>query len=186
MAESCCHDNWNVSIGKGQSSFWGGAHTLICLWCSARFSPTLPSGHNGGLQSSLESAGVTPVLTESTLVSVSAIEPNNSDLNSPGVASCPHCDKTTTTISSLWQHINSVHISRGIFLPSFFQRFDRLICSQPSCRFAYLSRWSVCQRSLGDSRRCGAPLIDPSAVLGSALLFQLMCSVVNWYLKTSY
>ena len=46
-----------------------------------------------------------------------------------------------------------------------FQRHNRFICSDPSCRFGYLKRWSVCQRSLGSDRRCGAPLVDPSLVL---------------------
>ena len=81
------------------------------------------------------------------------------------VASCALCGKVVATIAALWQHVNSTHISRGCIPPlSFFQRFDRLICSNPSCRFAYSNKWSTCQRSLGGSRKCGAHLVDPSSL----------------------
>ena len=81
------------------------------------------------------------------------------------VASCALCGKVVATIAALWQHVNSTHISRGCIPPlSFFQRFDRLICSNPSCRFAYSNKWSTCQRSLGGSRKCGARLVDPSSL----------------------
>ena len=81
------------------------------------------------------------------------------------VASCALCGKVVATIAALWQHVNSTHISRGCIPPlSFFQRFDRLICSNPSCRYAYSNKWSTCQRSLGGSRKCGAHLVDPSSL----------------------
>ena len=55
-------------------------------------------------------------------------------------------------LSTLWQHINISHISRGIF-PSFgiFQHHKRFIFSEPYCHLEI-----VRQRSLGD---------DPSLVL---------------------
>lgn len=44
---------------------------------------------------------------------------------SPYVSSCVLCGKVAKTVSTLWQHVNSVHISRGCFTPlNFFQRFD--------------------------------------------------------------
>ena len=46
--------------------------------------------------------------------------------------------------------------------------FFSVICSDPSCRFGYLKRWSVCQRSLGSDCRCSAPLVDLSLVLAIA------------------
>ena len=36
---------------------------------------------------------------------------------SPGGISCVLCGKAVKTVAALWQHINSVHISRGYFLP---------------------------------------------------------------------
>ena len=60
---------------------------------------------------------------------------------SPGGMSCVLCGKAVKTVAALWQHINSVHISRGCFPPlTFFQHFDRFICSNSSCRFAYSIR----------------------------------------------
>ena len=57
---------------------------------------------------------------------------------SPDGMSCVLCDKAVKTVAALWQHINSVHISRGCFPPlAFFQHFDHFICSSSSCRFAY-------------------------------------------------
>ena len=89
----------------------------------------------------------------------------SSEEASPAVVSCPICAKSATILSTLWQHINVSHISRGVF-PSLdvFQHHNRFICSDPSCRFGYLKRWSMCQRSLGSNRHCGAPLVDPSLV----------------------
>ena len=98
-----------------------------------------------------------------------AASPSNRSVHTPlasssrngscDVASCALCGKAVATIAALWQHVNSTHISRGCIPPlSFFQRFDRLICSNPSCRFAYSKKWSTCQRSLGGSRKCGAHL----------------------------
>ena len=81
------------------------------------------------------------------------------------VAPCALCGKVVATIAALWQHVNSTHISRGCIPPlSFFQRFDCLICSNPSCHFAYSNKWSTCQCSLGGSRKCGARLVDPSSL----------------------
>ena len=89
----------------------------------------------------------------------------SSEEASPAVVSCPICAKSATTLSTPWQHINVSHISRGVF-PSLgmFKHHHRFICSGPSCRFGYLKRWSVCQRSLGSNHRCGALLVDPSLV----------------------
>ena len=81
------------------------------------------------------------------------------------VAPCALCGKVVATIAALWQHVNSTHISRGCIPPlSFFQRFDCLICSNPSCHFAYSNKWSTCQCSLGGSCKCGARLVDPSSL----------------------
>ena len=93
----------------------------------------------------------------------------SSEEASPATVPCPVCAKSAATLSILWHHINVSHISRRVF-PSLgiFQRHNRFICSDPSCRFGYLKRWSVCQRSLGSDRRCGAPLVDPSLILVAA------------------
>ena len=81
---------------------------------------------------------------------------------SPYVSSCVLCGKVAKTVSTLWQHVNSVHISRGCFTPlHFFQRFDCFLCSDPSCCYVYLKQWSVCQHSLGGPCKCGSVLVDP-------------------------
>ena len=60
---------------------------------------------------------------------------------SPGGMPCVLCGDAAKTVAALWQRINSVHISRGCFPPlTFFQHFDRFICSNSSCRFAYSVR----------------------------------------------
>ena len=59
-----------------------------------------------------------------------------------------------------------MRISRRVYPPlSIFQHHSCLICSNSCCWFGYLSRWSVCQCSLGGGNNCHALLIDPSQVL---------------------
>ena len=102
-----------------------------------------------------------PVAPSSVYIPSASPNPNGS----PGGMSCVLCGKAVKTVAALWQHINSVHISRGCFPPlTFFQHFDCFICSNSSCRFPYSIRWSTCQRSLGGSHKCGARLIDPSSL----------------------
>ena len=49
-------------------------------------------------------------------------------------AVCPLCPKRLKSISSLWQHINIHHISRGEFpAVAFFRNHSRLVCSNPAC-----------------------------------------------------
>ena len=69
--------------------------------------------------------------------------------------------------SNLWQHINSVHISRRLFpCVATFESGNRLVCSVPSCRWASHSRFknSGCRRLVKTGVRCGAPLVEASNV----------------------
>ena len=78
---------------------------------------------------------------------------------------CVLCPKSFSSISTLWHHVNTVHICRGIFPPlSFFTLHKRMLCSLPSCRWATHSRFkrSGCTRPTGHSQHCHAPLVDPS------------------------
>ena len=80
---------------------------------------------------------------------------------------CPLCNKHFSSCSHLWQHINSVHISRSTFPPAaFFDSCNRLICSQPSCRWASHHRYrnSGCRRLLSTGKHCGAALAHASTV----------------------
>ena len=79
--------------------------------------------------------------------------------------SCPICNKSCSSCSLLWQHINSVHISMYVF-PSatFFACCNRLICSVPSCRWATQERFrkTGCRRLLKPGQHCNAPLVSAS------------------------
>ena len=85
-----------------------------------------------------------------------------SDLND-----CSLCNKHFSSCSHLWQHINSVHISRSTIPPAaFFDSCNHLICSQPSCRWASHLRFrnSGCRRLLSTGKHCGAPLVNANTV----------------------
>ena len=79
--------------------------------------------------------------------------------------SFPICNKSCSSCSLLWQHINSVHISRYVF-PSatFFACCNRLICSVPSCRWATHERFHKTgyRRLLKPGQCCNAPLVSAS------------------------
>ena len=81
---------------------------------------------------------------------------------------CPLCPKLLKSISSLWQHINIHHISRGEFpTVNFFRDHSRLVCSNHACHWAYHRRFirAGCRRSLlGQSKRCAGTLIDPTGI----------------------
>ena len=83
------------------------------------------------------------------------------------VDDCPLCKRHYSSCSHLWQHINSVHISRSTFPPvSFFDSCSHLICSKPSCRWASHSRFhnSGCRRLLSTGKHCGASLVQANTV----------------------
>ena len=81
------------------------------------------------------------------------------------VLTCPICTKSCSSCSLLWQHINSVHISRAVFPPAaFFAKCNRLICSVPSCRWASHDRYrkTECRRLLKPGQHCNALLVSAS------------------------
>jgi len=80
---------------------------------------------------------------------------------------CPLCTKKFSSLSNLWQHINSVHISRCLFPGvATFESGNRLVCSEPSCRWASHSRFksSGCRRLISSDVRCGAPLVEANSI----------------------
>ena len=71
------------------------------------------------------------------------------------------------SVSTLWHHVNTVHICRGTFPPlSFFTLHKRLLCYLPSCCWETHSRFkhSGCTRPTDHFQHCHAPLVDPSQV----------------------
>lgn len=82
---------------------------------------------------------------------------------------CPLCGKSYEKRENrpppiFWQHINSIHISRGALPPADFVVANyRLVCSTSGCHCLYHQRLRRvgCQRSLGDGRKCGGLLLSP-------------------------
>ena len=102
---------------------------------------------------------VTPAPSSSVTVDTSAMPECSS------VLTCPICTKSCSSCSLLWQHINSVHISRAVFPPAtFFAKCNRLICSVPSCHWASHDRYrkTGCRRLLKPGQHCNAPLVSAS------------------------
>jgi len=86
---------------------------------------------------------------------------------------CPECEASFHNGCAMWRHINLEHIARRVF-PSvaFLTQHDRRLCSEPTCSFAYSTRFSTCQRSLGHGRgRCSGLLLDdPTAIIAARRL----------------
>ena len=102
---------------------------------------------------------VTPAPSSSVTVDTSAVPECSS------VLTCPICTKSCSSCSLLWQHINSVHISRAVFPPAaFFAKCNHLICSVPSCRWASHDRYrkTGCRHLLKPGQHCNAPLVSAS------------------------
>ena len=81
---------------------------------------------------------------------------------------CPICSSVFRDEASLWRHVNVEHIARREF-PSadFFTHHGRLLCSEPTCSFAYATRWRTCRRAVGPSQRCSGLLVDPRLIISS-------------------
>ena len=98
----------------------------------------------------------------------------------PQQVECPICGKSYEKRENrpppiFWQHINSIHISRGTLPPADFVVANyRLVCSTSGCHWLYHQRLRRvgCQRSLGDGKKCGGLLLSPDELpeLGFAVL----------------
>ena len=102
---------------------------------------------------------VTPAPSSSVTVDTSAVPECSS------ILTCPICTKSYSSCSLLWQHINSVHISRAVFPPAaFFAKCNHLICSVPSCHWASHDRYrkTGCRCLLKPGQHCNAPLVSAS------------------------
>ena len=87
------------------------------------------------------------------------------------VSRCPLCRSIFRDVGVLWRHINIEHIARREFPPAeFLAQHGRLLCSEPSCSFAYAARWRTCRRSVSSSQRCSGLLVDPSLVISARQL----------------
>ena len=79
------------------------------------------------------------------------------------------CVKQFKSVSALWNHINSVHISRQEFpAVSYFSLQDYLICSSLAYHWAYHNHFvqSGCLRSVNDDNSCSCGiLLDPAVTL---------------------
>ena len=102
--------------------------------------------------------------------------------STPSSCDCPLCAKRFSSHSNLWQHINSVHISRRLFpCVATFESGNRLVCSVPSCHWASRSRFknSGCRRLVNTGVRCGAPLVEASNVSEIPRLSNLLFTTSN-------
>jgi len=87
--------------------------------------------------------------------------------SSPSSWLCPLYDKHCSSCSLLWQHINSVHISRLVFpYVAFFESSSLVVCGLSSCWWASHSRFhnSGCRHLLSTGIRCGVLLVPVSEV----------------------
>ena len=95
-------------------------------------------------------------------------EENNSPTSYPSqrcssqeVKKCPLCAVVSKNTGSLFQHINSCHITYRQFPDTnFLESYNRRLCSD--CWFAYEKRFRRCRRSLGSGiSRCRGEMVAP-------------------------
>ena len=81
--------------------------------------------------------------------------------SSQGVTKCPLCAVVSKNTGSLFQHINSCHITYRQFPDTnFLESYNCRLCSD--CGFAYEKRFSRCRRSLGSGlSRCRGEMVAP-------------------------
>ena len=81
---------------------------------------------------------------------------------SSSLSTCPICNKSCASCSLLWQHINSVHISRAVFPPAaFFTSCNCLNYSVSTCYWASHERYhkTGCRCLPKPGQHCNAPLV---------------------------
>ena len=99
---------------------------------------------------------------------VTRILPDNVSMRERRSDQCPLCKATFRDQTHLWRHINLEHITRRVFPPiDFLNSCGRLLCSEPSCSFAYSDRYHTCRRSVGPNERCSGLLINPALVVSA-------------------
>ena len=106
--------------------------------------------------------------TSGNAVTVTRILPDNVSMSERRFDQCPLCKATFRDQTHLWRHINLEHITRRVFPPvDFLNSCGRLLCSEPSCSFAYSDSYHTCRRSVGPNERCSGLLINPALVVSA-------------------